>query len=387
MSVDKHGYVKGIDRSQEILLPKTVDEYIDKENPVRFIDAFVGSLDMDSLDFEHSEPCGVGRPPYNPADLLKLYIDGYLKHIRSSRLLEEACATNLETIWLMKGLTPDFKTISDFRKENIDSIKPVFKQFIYLCKALDLFGSELVGIDGSKFKAVNSRKRNFNQQTIKEKLEHIEERIESYLEQIEANDQNEEEATPQRFDAREKERLSPSLKEKIAKLEDKRKEYVQIQENMRKTGQKEISLTDHESRLMKCGQGLDVCYNVETAVDSKNSLIVDYDVTNDASDRNELSKLAKSAKKILVVERLDVTADKGFHKISEIKDCLEVGITPYVPEPEQHGWHKNGVPTRDFYDDKFVYDKSRDLYVCPAGDEMKLWNWFKEGKTGTNFKL
>lgn len=172
-----------------------------------------------------------------------------------------------------------------------------------------MFGSELVGIDGSKFKAVNSRKRNFNQQTIKEKLEHIEERIENYLGQIEANDQNEEGATPRRFDAREKARFSQSLKEKVAKLEDKRKEYVQIQENMRKTGQKEISLIDRESRLMKCGQGLDVCYNVETAVDSKNSLIVDYDVTNNASDRNELSKLAKSAKKILVVERLDVTAD------------------------------------------------------------------------------
>jgi transposase len=369
-------HIPGFERDQVILFPDTLDEYTTEENPVRFIDAFVDSLDLKILGFKRVEPNEMGRPPYDPHDLLKLYLWGYLNQVRSSRKLEKACVSNVEVMWLMKKLAPDFKTIADFRKENIDCIKPVFKEFVYLCKSLDLFGAELVGIDGSKFKAVNSRKRNFDEKTLAEALKRLEEKIARYLKEMEENDG----ADEGRNGSGSANSDVGKLKEKLSKLEEKKREYVQAQNLMKETGQKEVSLTDPDSRLMKNNARIEPCYNTETAIDSKNKLAVDYKVTNMASDRNQLSPMAKSAKEILQVEKIDATADRGFHDSVDIKECVDNGITPYVPEPVIMGRgevKKAGVPKPAFYADKFVYDGATDSYICPAGQRLEFYYWDK----------
>ncbi len=207
-------HIKGIERRQVILFPEIIDDYITEENPVRFIDAFVDSLDLIGLGFKHAELNTTGRPPYDPSDLLKLYIYGYLNRVRSSRSLEKECKKNVEMMWLLKKLAPDFKTIADFRKDNRDAIKRVFKEFVLLCKKLDLFGGELVAIDGSKFKAVNSKKRNFNEAKLKKRLKEIEEIIEQYLKEIEENDNSE---------AHDKSPDKKELKQKIELLKGRKK--------------------------------------------------------------------------------------------------------------------------------------------------------------------
>lgn len=370
----KGNYVEGMNRSQVILLPDTLDEYVSEENPVRFIDAFVDSLDLKELGFKHSEPCEEGRPPYDPGDMLKLYVYGYLNQVRSSRKLEMECHRNVEVMWLMKKLAPDFKTIADFRKCNVDCIKPVFKEFVYLCKSLDLFGAELVGIDGTKFKAVNSKDRNFNEKKLQSILKLINEKIERYLNELQENDDKNDD---------DDQKVAERLKEKISKLEEKRDECTRMQNWMRETGQKEVSLTDRESRLMRAGNGkkLDVCYNVESAVDSKNHLVAEYYVTNSPSDKNELVKAAIGAKENLGVEKLDATADSGFFDAEQIRDCIDNGITPYVTEQKSIGSAKRaGIPTPDFYKSKFAYDAELDAYTCPAGQKLEFMYVMDKGK-------
>jgi transposase len=369
------GHIEGFSREQVILLPDRLDDYVDEESPVRFMDAFVDSLDLKGLGFRRVEPAETGRPPYDPSDLLKLYVYGYLNQARSSRRLERECQRNVEVMWLMKRLTPDFKTIADFRKENVGCIKPVFKEFVYLCRSLDLFGAELVAIDGSKFKAVNSTKRNLNEKTLAERLRRVEERIAQYLKETEENDR----ADEQRDDSN---GAVMKLKEKLSRLEEKKWGYLRIQSQMRETGQKEVSLTDPDSRLMRVdSQKLDVCYNVESAVDSKNHLVVDYDVTNISDDHNQLSKMAGAAKGTLEVEELDVAADKGFYKESVLKECEENGITTYVSIPEETMPYKSlGVPEPEFYSGRFAYDPLRDVYICPANQEMTFWKRSSDGR-------
>jgi hypothetical protein len=280
-------------------------------------------------------------------------------------------------MWLMKRLVPDFKTIADFRRDNIDCIKPVFKEFVYLCRSLDQFGAELVAIDGSKFKAVNSRNRNLNERTLAQRLKRVEERIAEYLKEMEENDEKDDERN-------DKDASTGRLKEKIAKLEEKRKEYIKVQDLMKETGQKEVSLTDPDSRLMRVdSQKLDVCYNVESAVDSKNHMVVDYYATNISDDHNELARMAEAAKETLEVEKLDVTADKGFYKGEELKKCEEKGITTYVSIPEEFMPNKRlGVPEPEFYSGGFSYDPIRDVYICPANQVMGFWKgrWKDRGR-------
>ncbi len=354
-------HIKGMDRRQVILFPEIIDDYITEENSVHFVDAFVDILDLKELGFKHADPCPTGRPPYNPSDLLKLYIYGYLNRVRSSRFLEKECKKNVELMWLLKKLTPDFKTIADFRKDNRDAIKNVFKEFIYLCKKLDLFGGELVAIDGSKFKAVNSKKRNFNKAKLKKKLKDIEEKIESYLKEIDENDNSEAHVSPP-----DKEKL----KEKIELLKGRKEEYQELLKKLKESGETQVSLTDPDSRAMLNNQKIEVCYNVQMAVDEKNKLILDYEVTNEVEDSNQLSEMSKRAKDILEVEELKVTADAGYYNPEEIKECLDNGITPYVPERNADG--KKNVDS-SFYKRKFTYDKEKDVYICPAGNELKLW--------------
>jgi transposase len=360
-------HVTGHHRNQTVLFPDTLDEYVDKENPVRFIDAFIDSLNLEKIGFKHAVPCDEGRPSYDPSDLLKLYVYGYLNQIRSSRKLERECHRNVEAIWLMKKLTPDFKTIADFRKNNVGCVKPVFKEFVYLCRSLDLYGAQLVAVDGSKFKAVNSKSNNFNEKTVALRLKRTEEKIAEYLKEMDENDEKDSD----KYDSVK----VAGLKEKISKLEEKKQLYEQVQNQMKETGQKEVSLTDPDSRLMRAdSQRLDVCYNVQTSVDAKKHLIVDYDVINNSTDNHKLVNDALAAKQTLGVDKLDAVSDKGFYVEKDLKDCEEAGITVFMPIPATVNPHKRcGVPEPEFYTDRFVYDPIGDAYVCLAGNEMGFW--------------
>jgi transposase len=357
-------HVEGLNRDQTLIFPDTLEGYVDKENPVRFIDAFIGSLNLEKLGFTHSIPNDLGRPSYDPSDLLKLYIYGYLNQIRTSRKLQRECHRNLETMWLMKKLAPDFKTIADFRKDNVDCIKGVFREFVKFCMGLDLYGAKLVAIDGVKFKAVNSIDRNFNQKTLVYRLKTIDERVSKYLGEMEALDKEEEKAEAAR-----------ELEEKLKKIMKCKEEYTELLRKLKESNLNEVSLTDPESRLMKNRGKIEPCYNSHVAVDDKNHLIVDYNVTNAPADNCQLSAIAKGAKETLGVQRLDAITDKGFFNFMEIKECVDNGIVPYVPEQNRWGvgWvKKTGIPAREFSSDKFVYDKDTDTFLCPAGKRLEF---------------
>jgi transposase len=367
-------HVNGTHRDQTVLFPNTIDQYVEKENPIRFIDAFVDSLNQEKLGFKHSIPADTGRPSYNPSDLLKLYLYGYLNQVRSSRKLEKECHRNVEVMWLMKKLAPDHKTIADFRKENVDCIKGVFKEFVYLCRSLDLYGAQLVAIDGTKFKAVNSRSNNLNEKAVALRLKKTEEKIAEYLKEMDQNDT---------ADSPEDESIKiDELKEKISKLEEEKQRYEQIQNQMKATGQREVSLVDPDSRLMRVdSQRLEVGYNIQTSVDAKRHLIVDFDVINNSTDHHQLVKDAMAAKQMLDVDQLDVVSDKGFYVEKDLRDCEAEGLRVFMPIPAVVNPHMRfGVPEPEFYTDLFAYDSVRDVYTCPAGWEMGFWKRSSKGK-------
>jgi transposase len=243
-------FIQGTPRSDVLLFPEAIDDYVSEDNPVRFIEAFVEGLDLHQLGFTRSTPAHTGRPAYAPADLLKLYIYGYLNRTRSSRLLERESHRNLELIWLLRKLTPDFKTIADFRKDNVEAIKRVCREFTLLCKRLELFGGELLAIDGSKFKAQNSKRRNFTSEKLEKTIKEIDAKIESYLNQLDEADEEEAEVKAPT--------TAQQLKEKIEQLRQRKENYEQIQQQLNESGQSQISLTDPDSRAMKVSQGTDV---------------------------------------------------------------------------------------------------------------------------------
>jgi hypothetical protein len=266
----------------------------------------------------------------------------------------------------MKKLAPDHKTIADFRKDNVDCIKPVFKEFVYLCRNLDLYGAQLVAIDGTKFKAVNSRSNNLNEKTVALRLKQTEEKIAEYLKEMDQNDT---------ADSDEDESLKvDGLNEKISKLEEEKQRYAQIQGQMKATGKKEVSLVDPDSRLMRVdSQRLEVSYNIQTSVDAKRHLIVDYDVINNSTDHHQLARDAEAAKQTLGVDKLDVVSDKGFYVEKDVFDCENNGVTVFMPIPSVLSPYKSvGVPEPEFYSDRFVYDAVKDVYVCPAGNDMRF---------------
>jgi transposase len=357
-------HLEGLNRNQTALFPDTLEGYVDKDNPVRFIDALVDSLNMQKLGFKHSTPSEVGRPSYNPSDLLKLYLYGYLNQVRSSRKLERECHRNIEVIWLMKKLTPDFKTIADFRKDNIDCVKGVFKEFVKLAMSLDLFGAKCVVVDGTKFKAVNSLDSNFNRKKLVYRMKMVDEHVAKYLAEIEEEDRKEEQFKSQQ---------SELLQRKVQNLMKQKEEYTELLNKLKESNQNEISMVDPDCRLMKNRGRIEPCYNGQVAVDDKNHLIVDYYVTNAPNDNCPLSIIAKGAKDMLEVERLDAIADKGYFSFVQIKDCVDSEITPYVPEQNRYGVgfvKRKGVPTRDFHVDKFAFNVDRDTFVCPAGNTL-----------------
>lgn len=356
-------HVTGTPREQITLFPEAIEDYITDENPVRFIDAFVDALDLAKLGFQKVELSETGRPPYHPGDLLKLFIYGYLNKIRSSRRLERETARNLEVRWLLHNLHPDHKTISDFRTQNRTALRDVTRQFVLLCQKLDLFSADLVAIDGSKFKAANSKKRNFTKKNLRERIRRIDRSIEDYLTLLETTD--EEEARLPHHDAQ-------ALQAKIATLRERLQRYQALLAELDQSGRDQVSLTDPDSRLMVSNGKADVSYNVQVAVDRKHKLIVDHEVTNDLNDRYQLAPMAKRAKETLAVETLEVVADKGYATPTELKACEDSGITPYVPVPDPTERRKSNVPTPDYYHARFRYDKERDLYVCPQNEELTL---------------
>lgn len=351
-------YIQGVDRNQSLMFPELVDDYIKNDNPVRFIDAYVDSLDLAKLGFTHATTKDTGREPYNPGDLLKLYIYGYLNKTRSSRQLETATYRNIELFWLLRKLHPDFKTIADFRKDNTKAIKQVCREFTLLCKKLDLFGGELIAIDGSKFSAVNHNGRAYTQNKIALILKEIDEKVDAYLQGLEQQDQVETKIYGL---------SAEQVQEKIANLKTHRAEVEKIQAQLEASGQSQITLTDPDSRLMhSSSKGTDASYNVQIATDAKHKLIVTHEVTNDCDDSQQLANIAIQAKETLGVESLDATGDKGYYNEEKIKECDDQNINCYVPKPERSKNKKRGLYTKQ----DFHYDAASDRYICPAKQEL-----------------
>lgn len=350
------GYKVGVDREQQLLLPDTVDGYVSPDNPVRFIDAFVAELDMAELGFERAVPAKEGTPGYDPRDLLKLFVYGYLNKTRSSRRLERETHRNLEVIWLLRQLRPDHKMIAEFRRKHPKALKAVSRKFILLCRKLDLFAAQLAFVDGAKVRAVNSKDRNFTVPKLKILLARIDANLEEYLAALEAQDA-EDEGKPGATD--------PQLQEKLKAFQERKQEYEGYLKQLEESGESQLSLTDPESRLMKLHGDKKVCFNAQIAVDSKHHLIVADDVTNEVNDLEQLAPMAVAAKEALEVETLEVAADAGYHNGSEVVECEANGITPYVPKPKTSSKNEaRGLFTKE----AFTYSAERDAYRCPAGE-------------------
>lgn len=352
------GYIEGQDRNQIIMFPESIDEYISDDNSVRVIDAYVEQLDMEKLGFQRTTAPVMGRPPYSPKDLLKLYLYGYLNRVRSSRRLEHEAVRNIEVIWLLKKLKPDFKTIADFRKDNKKALKAVFRDFTKLCDEWNLFGKELVAIDGSKFRASNSKRNNYSAKKLERHIKYIDEKIENYMRELDEGDTTE--TCDRKPDASE-------IKEKLQQLRERKNKYEKYKEHLDKTGENEISTTDPDARLMcNNNNNVDVSYNIQTTVDSKHKIIVDFKVSQKPNDLGELDNMALRAKKLFKGKEFEALADKGYYKAEDLKKCVENGITPYVTKQI----YSNGTGDRDFYGDRFKYDKDKNVYICPAGKEL-----------------
>ena len=354
-------FIEGESRTQSTLLPECLDDYIAETNPVRVVDVFVDELDLGKLGFEGVEPAATGRPAYHPAVLLKLYIYGYLNRIQSSRRLEKESQRNVELMWLTGRLMPDFKTIASFRKDNGKAIRNACRQFVVLCQKLGLFSEALVAIDGSKFKAVNNRDRNFTSAKLERRMEEIESSINRYLAELDTADRQEPAVAKVRGER---------LQDKIAALKTQMKELQVIEVQLNETPDKQISLTDPDARSMKTrGTGV-VGYNVQTAVDAKNHLIVTHEVTNIGIDRDQLTSMAKQARAAMGTEELTVIADRGYFKGEEIVACHEAGIIAIVPKTTTSSAKANGRFDRA----DFIYDPEKNEYRCPA-DQALIWRF------------
>ena len=364
-------FIEGEHRGQGTLLPELLDDYVAENNPVRVVDVFVDELDLGKLGFERVQPAKTGRPAYHPAVLLKLYIYGYLNRIQSSRRLEREAQRNVELMWLAGRLTPDFKTIANFRKDNGTAIRNVCRQFVVLCQQLDLFSDAVVAIDGSKFKAVNSSDRNFSNAKLKRRMEEIEANINRYMAELDTADRHE----PATAQARVR------LNDKIAAMKSQMAALKEIEAKLEATGETQISLTDPDARsMMTRGSGI-VGYNVQTAVDAKHHLIVEHEVTNIGNDRDQLSGMAKKARAAIGTNTLTAIADRGYFKGEEILACSEAGITAVVPATKTSNAKADGR----FDKADFVYDREKNEYRCPAGQSL-IWRFASVEKGMTNHR-
>ena len=353
-------FVEGLDRSQSTLFPETLEDFVAEDNAVRVIEAFVEGLDLGALGFGGVDPKATGRPAYHPSVLLKLYIYGYLNRVQSSRRLEREAGRNVEVMWLCGRLVPDHKTIADFRKDNGPPIRKVCAQFMVLCRQLGLLAAASVAIDGSKFKAVNNRDRNFTAAKMKRRRAQIEESVARYLKQLDSADRQEpSEALAMR---------TTRLKEKIAKLAEEMRRLEGLEAQRQAAPDQQISLTDPDARSMATsGRGSGVVgYNVQAAVETAHHLIVAHEVVNEGNDRAQLSAMAEQAKAALEVEELDVVADRGYFDSEEILACDEAGISVTLPKPMTSGAKAKGRFTKQ----DFRYVADEDVYICPAGERL-----------------
>jgi transposase len=350
-----------------------VDDYVGPENPVRFIDAFVEGLDLAAAGFVRVAPQVTGRPGYAPKDLLKLYVYGYLNRVRSSRRLEAETHRNIEVIWLLRHLKPDFKTIADFRRDNRKAFRPIFRQFVLLCRQLDLFGRELLAVDGTRIKAVNNKDRNFTRASLTKFIEVADAKLDDYLQRLDQSDVSESGTAGSR---------TKNLAEKIAAIRERRTRCKAMLTELDRTGEDQISLTDPDSRAMAAHTRVAVGYNIQVAVDAKHKLIVEQQVTNQVVDMGQLTRTAAPAKDVLGVETIAVVADKGYFKIEDIEACEKAGIEPYVPRPQRGPSVKAGL----FRKDEFSYDAASDSFVCPAGQRLHPYSSsFLRGLSKTNY--
>ena len=362
-------FIQGQDRTQSTLLPELLDEYISEENPVRVIDLFVDGLDLKSLGFDGVVPADTGRPSYHPAVLLKLYVYGYLNRIQSTRRLETEALRNVELMWLIARLTPDFKTIANFRRENGKAIRKICAQFIELCRQMNLFTDAMVAVDGSKFKAVNSSDQNFTQAKIKRRMQEAEQSIAQYLKDLETADlRSPAGSTPHQV----------RLAERIELFKKQMNALQAIKEQVQVAPDKQVSISDPDARSMQHRGGGIVGYNVQAAVDTKHHLIVAHELTNIGHDRNALAAIADQAKEALQVDELTVVADKGYYSGEQIKDCMDSGVTPIVPKCKTSSNRSNGL----FDKNAFIYHPDKNEYECPAGQALiERFRTIEHGKT------
>jgi transposase len=352
-------FIEGEDRSQVTLLPECLDDYVAEDNPVRVVDAFVDELDLHELGFEDVEPATTGRPSYHPAVLLKIYIYGYLNRIQSSRRLERECQRNVELMWLTGRLAPDFKTIADLRRDNGAGIRNVCRRFVVICRQLKLLSQAIVAVDGSKFKAVNNRDRNFTPHKLDKRMQQVEESIERYMDALDTADRTQ----PAEFEAK-----TTRLHDKLATLRKQMQRLREIETKLRDQPDQQLSLTDPDARSMATsGRGTGIVgYNVQLAADTKHHLIVAHDVINVGSDRAALSSMAHKAREAIGKKKLEVIADRGYFKGPEILACEQAGITTFVPKPMT----SNSKAQGRFSKLDFVYIAKDDEYRCPAGQRL-----------------
>jgi transposase len=352
-------FVEGEDRRQGVLLPEFLDDYVSEENPVRAIDVFVDELDLAALGFEGVVPEATGRPGYHPGLLLKLYVYGYINQVASSRRLEREAGRNVELMWLTGRLAPDFKTIADFRKDNGPPIRAACRQFVELCRRLELFTHAVAAIDGSKFKAVNTRDKNFTPAKLKARIDQVEASIARYLAALETADRHEGELAQAK---------AGRLKDKIAALREQMAVFKAMEPVLEAAPDRQMSLTDPDARSMATsGRGSGVVgYNVQAAVDTKHHLIVAHEVTNVGHDRSQLANMAGQAKAAMGSGQLEVLADRGYFDGEEVLACEPLGVTPYVPKPLTSGAKADGR----FGKQDFIYLSDEDAYRCPAGERL-----------------
>ena len=359
-------FITGRERGQYYI--GCLEDSIDENNPVRFVDAYVSQLDISALGFKNSTPQETGRPAYSPKDLLKLYIYGYLNRVRSSRGLEKECYRNIEVIWLINGLHPDHKTIARFRQINPKALKEVFRDFVRLCMRMELMGKELIAVDGSKFKAWNSKDRNYTKGKIDDRISRIEGKIAAYLEELDKLD----EAVKSESQLASENRVK-SLEEVISILTERKAVFEEYRERVSGGEETQISLTDPDSRLMKTKDGMAVCLNIQTAVDSKNKLVVEFEVGNQAQDKNLMSPMAKKASEILETEHMIIVADNGYDSVSDVAQVLAEKNTPVVAGGDYEFWYPTTEEEAEEvtdYDEtiaRSVYWPDRNVYICPMG--------------------
>ena len=359
------GFIEGENRYQSTLFPERIDDYVNEDSAARVIDVFIDRLDLSGLGFK-TEPADTGRPGYNPATLLKIFVYGYMNKVHSSRRLEAEARRNVELMWLTGRLAPDFKTIADFRKDNGEAIRLVCREFVMLCRKLNLFAHAFVAIDGAKFKAVNTRDKNFTKAKLKRRLQQIDESIDRYLNQIASADRQESEVPTNK---------SQRLQDKISALEKEMDRLKKLEVRLLAEPDQQISLTDPDARSMATsgrGTGM-VGYNVQAAVDTQHHLIVAHEVTQDGHDRHQLHRMAVQAKAVMGVDELDVVADRGYFKGEEILACDQDNITTYLPRPLTSSSTKKGL----FNKRDFIYHAEDDEYECPAGDRL-IWRFATE---------